>query len=211
MSSLDNATAPIPDIPVVDLTHEEDVEASYPFPQQPTTLPSLSSPPPPSDANAPAEEEQPTTPAFPDFLDTPTTIPSSSPRPTLPLPPPSIQTHQTASLALPNPSIHATAPVFPSAVFPTIPPLPLAQTPTWTPSPPAPSIPPTPVVRSPFIPSSVPVASAPPPPAEVTNTLDPMLIGTIQKHAKWAISALNYDDLDTARKELRAALILLGD
>lgn len=40
--------------------------------------------------------------------------------------------------------------------------------------------------------------------------LDPSVIATIQKHAKWAISALNYDDLDTARKELRLALELLG-
>lgn len=40
--------------------------------------------------------------------------------------------------------------------------------------------------------------------------MDPMIVATIQKHAKWAISALNYDDFDTARKELRAALGMLG-
>lgn len=42
------------------------------------------------------------------------------------------------------------------------------------------------------------------------STVDPVTIGTAQKHAKWAISALNYEDLETARKELRAALQLIG-
>jgi hypothetical protein len=31
-----------------------------------------------------------------------------------------------------------------------------------------------------------------------------------KKHAKFAISALDYDDLDTARKELVSALKVLG-
>jgi vacuolar protein sorting-associated protein VTA1 len=31
-----------------------------------------------------------------------------------------------------------------------------------------------------------------------------------QKHAKWAISALNFDDVNTAVKELRIALKALG-
>jgi len=31
-----------------------------------------------------------------------------------------------------------------------------------------------------------------------------------QKHAKWAISALNFEDVDTAVKELRIALQSLG-
>jgi vacuolar protein sorting-associated protein VTA1 len=30
-----------------------------------------------------------------------------------------------------------------------------------------------------------------------------------QKHARWAISALNYEDVDTAVKELRIALGML--
>ena len=40
--------------------------------------------------------------------------------------------------------------------------------------------------------------------------VDPTTIATAQKHAKWAISALNYEDLETARKELRLALQLIG-
>lgn len=31
-----------------------------------------------------------------------------------------------------------------------------------------------------------------------------------QKHARWAISALEFDDVDTARLELKRALALLG-
>lgn len=37
-----------------------------------------------------------------------------------------------------------------------------------------------------------------------------MRIAEIQKHARWAISALNYEDVDTARKELQLALSKLG-
>jgi vacuolar protein sorting-associated protein VTA1 len=37
-----------------------------------------------------------------------------------------------------------------------------------------------------------------------------MAIAKAQKHARWAISALNFEDADTAVKELRAALKTLG-
>jgi vacuolar protein sorting-associated protein VTA1 len=55
-----------------------------------------------------------------------------------------------------------------------------------------------------------PIAISVPPPMPATESLDPMVIARIVKHAKWAISALNYEDAETARKELRAALMLLG-
>lgn len=42
------------------------------------------------------------------------------------------------------------------------------------------------------------------------TSIDPTTIANAQKHAKWAISALNYEDIDTAKKELRAALALIG-
>ncbi|KAG8810502.1 hypothetical protein FRC17_002912 [Serendipita sp. 399] len=44
------------------------------------------------------------------------------------------------------------------------------------------------------------------PPAE----LDPEAIGKVQKHTKFALSALNFEDLDTAREELKKALRLLS-
>ncbi|GAA5892989.1 Vta1p [Sporobolomyces salmoneus] len=176
----------------------EDVSASYPFPQQPTTLPSA----PPLPQEEEPEEEDPsriTTPALPTFIDdderqpefpstsssTPTRneeVPTSSSsidhqpfviNPETHLPP----SHQTASL--PTPSFHPPSepPAFPSAVFPPAPP-----------------------------------PSAPPQQEEtrMVETLDPLEIAKVQKHARWAISALNYEDLETARKELREALRMLG-
>jgi vacuolar protein sorting-associated protein VTA1 len=46
----------------------------------------------------------------------------------------------------------------------------------------------------------------PSPPPELT----PQLIAKAQKHCRFAISALDYEDADQARKELRAALAVLG-
>jgi vacuolar protein sorting-associated protein VTA1 len=39
---------------------------------------------------------------------------------------------------------------------------------------------------------------------------DDAAISAAQKHAKWAISALNFEDVETAVKELRGALQRLG-
>lgn len=193
---------------------------SYPFPQHPTTLPSA----PPSFDEFPVadEEEQPVTPAFPSFLNTPTTVPgedgSSSASSDLPLaspsfggplspgadqlphelppPTPSIlpPTHQTQTLAPPGPHAPSAPPAFPAAVFPSAPPLP----------------PPAPIAASSGPPPLPPAPVAALPTAPTPTELDPMVIAKIQKHAKWAISALNYDDLETARKELRLALDILG-
>lgn len=166
----------------------------------------------PSAVPTPVEDERPVTPAFPTFLNTPTpsstNIPtafesdldSASPSPPIVrVAPPS---HQTADLFPPSPVNIAAA--FPAAVFPSAPTVPLTQ--SYFPSSPDPLPSPTvvPVARSP---ASIPTPTASD--AILPKTLDPATIGLIQKHAKWAISALNYDDLDTARKELRAALVML--
>jgi len=39
---------------------------------------------------------------------------------------------------------------------------------------------------------------------------DDLAIAKAQKHARWAISALNFEDAETAVKELKAALETLG-
>ncbi|PHH82845.1 hypothetical protein CDD82_4578 [Ophiocordyceps australis] len=52
-----------------------------------------------------------------------------------------------------------------------------------------------------------PVAPAAPPAPAAVNLRD---IGQAQKHAKWAISALNFEDVPTAVNELRNALAALG-
>jgi vacuolar protein sorting-associated protein VTA1 len=76
----------------------------------------------------------------------------------------------------------------------------LAQ-PTMRPTPrpaPAPPVPP-------YGTNHVPPRSPSPPP-ELTSTQ----IARIQKHCRFAISALDYEDAETARKELRSALAMLG-
>ena len=75
--------------------------------------------------------------------------------------------------------------------------------PTFSPPPVAAVIPPAPVAAR-----AAPVP-APPPPTGGYN-LDDEAIMAAQKHAKWAISALNFEDVDTAVKELRIALHSLG-
>mgnify|MGYP001564695470 FL=1 len=53
-----------------------------------------------------------------------------------------------------------------------------------------------------------PVTNVPRPQAAVV--LDDIAIAKAQKHARWAISALNFEDSETAIQELRAALETLG-
>lgn len=48
------------------------------------------------------------------------------------------------------------------------------------------------------------------PSASNTDILNPTTVASAQKKAKWAISALNYDDLETARVQLLGALNDLG-
>ncbi|GAA5851462.1 hypothetical protein JCM5353_002575 [Sporobolomyces roseus] len=163
--------------------------SSYPFPQQPTTLPfapSASSSPTPPDF---VDEDDPSrinTPSLPTFIDTPsaTEEPTSSSSidhqsfvidSNTHLPP----SHQTATLPTPSFHLPSEPPAFPSVVFP----------------------PPAPVPRPSAHPAPV---SAP------RDPTDPLEVQKIQKHAKWAISALNYEDFETARKELRLALEILG-
>lgn len=43
-----------------------------------------------------------------------------------------------------------------------------------------------------------------------STIVDEEAIAKAQKHARWAISALNYEDMPTAVKELREALKTLG-
>ncbi|KKF93318.1 Vacuolar protein sorting-associated protein vts1 [Ceratocystis platani] len=84
-----------------------------------------------------------------------------------------------------------------------------------------PSVPPAaPILRAPPATASPPIASptsAPPadtwkPPAPTSHSFstDEADAAKAQKHAKWAISALNFEDVPTAVKELRNALAALG-
>ena len=64
-------------------------------------------------------------------------------------------------------------------------------------------------------PSLVSVPAQPPPVAQphgldLSAPLSRKQLEDTQKHARWAISALDYDDIETAKKELRLALANLG-
>ena len=63
--------------------------------------------------------------------------------------------------------------------------------------------PPTPLPSRRFSPPPAPVAAAP---VELT----PTIISKVQKHCRFAISSLDYEDAEQAKKELRAALAMLG-
>lgn len=75
-----------------------------------------------------------------------------------------------------------------------------------------------PVALSPAVPRLHPVPSPLAVPASTYTstqaaggfTTDEAAMASAQKHAKWAISALNFEDVPTAVKELRKALELLG-
>ncbi|KAH2544104.1 hypothetical protein KXW97_002250 [Aspergillus fumigatus] len=82
----------------------------------------------------------------------------------------------------------------------------------WAPSPPAqPHTEPAPVVSRPVqqpASAAVPTVSA----SSQSNSqgIDDQAIALAQKHARWAVSALTFDDVDTAIKELRNSLKYLG-
>jgi vacuolar protein sorting-associated protein VTA1 len=87
---------------------------------------------------------------------------------------------------------------------------PLPPAPSAPPLPPPPSVPPLPSPSSaPYVQISRPLPPPPPepsPPPELT----PGLIAKAQKHCRFAISSLDYEDVQQARKELHAALAILG-
>ena len=127
--------------------------------------------------------------------------------------------------SFPTPSMDEANILSPSAapVAPYSPPLPSAPAPIFAPQPPSA---PRPVPPNPFQPVATtgisaghdpaprqmpPPQTAPPPVSGQAKYLtDEEAILKAQKHARWAISALNFEDANTAVKELRQALESLG-
>ncbi|KAJ5791202.1 uncharacterized protein N7518_008213 [Penicillium psychrosexuale] len=157
-------------------------------PRPPPVIPSVPRnapgyPPQPADADHNTGElELPSTPA---------TIGGSSSVPKLPDTPTAFQSFppppEDPSVSIPDPASFyntsgASAPIQPPAA------------PTYVPSSAA----------------SVPVASAPYFPSQPSHGLDDSTVQLAQKHARWAVSALTFDDVDTAIKELRNSLKCLG-
>jgi len=160
--------------------------------------------------------------ASPDF--------ESFPPPTIsndPLPPPPQDFYQTAAPNYtpgmqppPQPplvpqSFHYPPPPQQSQAYPPTPPQPQQpQPPFRAPPPQKPTYHPPPQQPPPHFqppPPTQPQYQAPPP-AKTNQQLntDDVAIAKAQKHARWAISALNFEDAETAVRELRAALQTLG-
>lgn len=122
--------------------------------------------------------------------------PADAPPSTLPETPANLSTHLPPA-ASPRTSTAGSPPPVPS--FPSHPPVnhtKAFQTPT------------IPTVAPP-VPASIPPASASAA-AKTKFEADDVAIAAAQKHARWAISALNFEDCDTAVRELRKALEQLG-
>lgn len=148
-----------------------------------------------------------------DSYDTPDAPPptTTSSSPTTPMPPANFQIPSSSSSS--DPSLRARGDSTSSssrpsngngnsANFPSAPPPSLAT---------APSAPP--LVSQPHgLGLSSPPPSAPPMPMPALTSAPPTRkqVEQTQKHARWAISALEFDDIETARSELRKALATIG-
>lgn len=136
-------------------------------------------------------------------------LPTPPPRDGLPLPPgpPSAFLGQRSHSPGPTAPSHPTLPTSPNPSAPPLPPPQSQQTLSHPPKlPSAPAVAPLPN----------PSSTLPPPPprpqvdeSTFPDSLEPKDQAKAQKLCKWAASALDYDDLDTARKQLREALDIL--
>lgn len=113
---------------------------------------------------------------------------------------------------------HIPPPSDPSNFYTTAPPSedPATALPPSAPAMQAPA-PQPPFVSQPPAPTAAPIARAPPVPVPVPSGPPPggyrdddESVAAAQKHARWAISALNFEDVPTAVRELRGALEKLG-
>jgi vacuolar protein sorting-associated protein VTA1 len=113
----------------------------------------------------------------------------------------------------PQPPFHESAQPSHDGLYASAPPLPPAPGGVYGSAPPLPPQAPTPVVPPPptFVTPPTLLSPPPPPPPEPEPVeLTPTVIAKAQKHCRFAISALDYEDAEQARKELRAALAVLG-
>lgn len=171
-----------------------------------TSLPNI----PPEDLNSPPV-------VLPDSSPLPPPISSSVGIPPS-QPPNSLHSFPPPNMDEPNISPPSSAPMPPYVPAPPSASAPhLPQQPPSAPrqAPPTPiqpfPLPGAPVRQTPLPQQMAPPATAPPPNSSHASYLtDEEAILKAQKHARWAISALNFEDAHTAVKELRGALEALG-
>lgn len=122
-------------------------------------------------------------------------------------PPPSMEESDVSSQA---PPVSA----YPSAPPPTsVPSYPSQLPPATIPAPQTPLQPPLPTPKAPVrqtAPSGVTPTAPPSITGQANYVTDEEAILKAQKRARWAISALNFEDVNTAVKELKGALESLG-
>lgn len=183
---------------------EEAPDESFPQPSAPTSLPPVPHDIPPaaqnistdagqsSDLNLPSAPETFASPSTstPNLPDTPAHMGAPQPAPS-PIPPsnPSDISHDPSSFYN-RPTANVVTP-------------PPAQSPSGIPV----------VTRSIPQPAPVPApapAAAPGPSSSNLSDADDQSIALAQKHARWAVSALTFDDVNTAIKELKNSLRQLG-
>ncbi|KAI0203568.1 Vta1 like-domain-containing protein [Astrocystis sublimbata] len=165
--------------------------------QSPLDLPSTTSMPPPGSAGR-------------SVLGSPPIIPSPSSHD--PSAPPSVPHAAPSGPSSPQDFYHP-PPQHQAAPQPPYIPPPQHHTPSQAPLPPPQNY--RAPYTQPIVPKAAPVPAPPPAQPTTSNSTggynsDEMAIVQAQKHAKWAISALNFEDVDTAVKELQEALVTLG-
>ncbi|ROW04794.1 hypothetical protein VMCG_04910 [Cytospora schulzeri] len=160
----------------------------------PDTLPGYFDPPPslPSPVSPPIQDPGNFTPSAP-----------SAPQTWTPTPPPASSSFQPPPSAPSGPPTFAPSPPSTAAVVP--PPTSPPTNPNFTNMPP-----PSANVSRAVPPPTTSGSSRSSQPVVVNFTADDAAMSQAQKHAKWAISALNFEDVPTAIRELRRALETLG-
>ena len=162
-------------------------------------------------------------PGSPPVFDLPDT--SSVPRPSEPSssnvpptqPPPTSSLHSFPPPSMEDLDVSSQAPpvsAYPSAPPPTsVPSYPSQLPPATIPAPQIPLQPPLPTPKAPvrqIAPSGVTPTAPPSITGQANYVADEEAILKAQKRARWAISALNFEDVNTAVKELKGALESLG-
>lgn len=159
----------------------------------------------------PGPSSQPTADALTSFPTAAPEAPPSSSSPQIPpQPSPQIPTKLPSQFSPPAPPPAEPSPTWHAPSVPSQPPPPpdlSPEKPTFVPPAPAPAPATAPPPAAPALGGPPPPPPAPAPQQPAANYRD---INQAQKHAKFAISALNFEDVPTAVMELRKALAALG-
>ncbi|EYE91520.1 uncharacterized protein EURHEDRAFT_406007 [Aspergillus ruber CBS 135680] len=182
--------------PSVEDVPDDSTSASPNLPAAPQNLPTSPSAEEPG-LNLPSAPE--TIGSTPNLPDTPSNLGASQPAPPpiSPSNPPDVPYDPSSFYSKPPTNTATPPPAQPSPGIPAV---------SRTAPQPAPAAAPTPVP----VPAPVPTATPASGPSSNLQDADDQTIALAQKHARWAVSALTFDDVNTAIKELKSSLKCLG-